>query len=264
MKKLLFPLIALLAVACGGKPTPKTYADHARMTYLQGMEALEDGDYIEATQLFSSVKTKYPYSQFAALAELRVGDTYYEQDQFVEAVGAYRTFVRRRPNHAEVGYAMWRIGEAFFQQRPSDFFILPPSFERDRGTTKDAVQAYRAFLQRFPKHKKSDSARERLLKCRRVLADFELYVAKFYLKRDKTRASIARLQGIVASFDDVPRRWLEASLILLDTYTDTTLIAEDVGIPDRDAKAKALVDAIVRKFPGTSVAKLARSKLTRR
>ena len=86
----------------------------------------------------------------------------------------------------------------------------------------------------------------------------------FYLKRAKVRAAIARLQGIVATFEDVPRRWLAASLLLLETYTDVTITAEDAGLTDREGKAKALVDAIVQKFPGTAVAKLAQSKLTTR
>ncbi|MEE2757642.1 MAG: outer membrane protein assembly factor BamD [Myxococcota bacterium] len=251
--------------ACGGGPKPSTYADHARYAYEQGLEALNDANYLEATEFFSSVKTKYPYSQYAALAEVRIGDTYFEQDQFVEAVGAYRTFIRRRPNHAEVGYAMWRIGESFFEQRPSEFFLLPPGYERDRSTTKDAVRAYRAFLLKFPKHKSALAASKKLKTCRENLADFELYVAGFYLRNERIRSAMGRLEDVVLNFDDVPSRWRKASLLLLDAYLTLGKAGSDgqIELKDGHIKARALVERISKKFPNTKFSRDAQQRLSR-
>ncbi|MBV71712.1 MAG: hypothetical protein CMH52_10265 [Myxococcales bacterium] len=266
MFRLMCALVFLFSVvACGGGPKPSTYADHAKYTYEQGVDALNDANYIEATEFFSSVKTKYPYSQYAALAEVRIGDTYFEQDQYVEAIGAYRTFIRRRPNHGEVGYAMWRIGQAFFEQRPSDFFLLPPGYERDRSTTKDAVRAYRAFLLKFPKHKFAAAAAKKLKTCRENLADFELYVAGFYLRNDRVRSALGRLEDVVLNFDDVPSRWRKASRLLLDAYLTLGQPGQDgtIDLEDGQIKAKALVERISKKFPSSQLSRDAKKRLSR-
>ena len=121
----------------------------------------------------------------AALAEVRIGDTYFQQDKYTEAIATYRAFTQRRPNHSEVPYAMFMIGEGYFEQQPSTFFLFPPSYEKDKGATRDAVRAYRAYLARFPDHEKAATAQKKLAECRAELAEFELYVARFYLKQDR-------------------------------------------------------------------------------
>ena len=158
----IFCLLGVLT-ACQQRKPEQTYADRARYLYAQGVEALEDSNYIDAIKDFTEVKNKFPYSQYAALAELRVGDTYFEQDKFVEAVDSYRIFTRRRPNHAEVPYAMFRIGQSFDQQRPGDFFCST-CLRKDRGGTRSG-ESLSSFLNRFPNDKRAGKAKTRLLDC---------------------------------------------------------------------------------------------------
>ena len=246
----------LFAVGCGSTPKPSTYGGHARQAYQLGMEALADSNFIEAVQHFTSVKNKYPYSQYAALAELRIGDTYYAQDKFVESIGAYRTFVQRRPNHREVAYALWKIGESYFEQRPSNFFLFPPGYEKDRSATKDAVRSYRVFLKRFPKHEQSAAAKSKLKTCRGDLADYELYVAQFYLRQDRPRSAVGRLETLHRGFDDLPTKWRLASLMLIDVYLKLGERDKegDVFIKDARQRASGVAERIIQKYPKSPAA----------
>ena len=38
---------------------------------------------------------------------------------------------------------MYRIGESYFEQIPSDWWFLPPSAEKDQASTRLAISAYR-------------------------------------------------------------------------------------------------------------------------
>ncbi|MBI3180449.1 MAG: outer membrane protein assembly factor BamD [Deltaproteobacteria bacterium] len=183
-------------------------------TYNNAMQDLKDGYYPEAISGFTDVKTKYPYTKYAALADLRIADTHFERGKFLEAIDAYRSFLKMHPNHAELPYAMLRIGEAYYEQIPSDWWLLPPSHEKDQGNTRAAIAAYRDLLARYPASKEAESARGRLDDCRRRLADHEMYVARFYFKRERYKAAAERAEGLVRDYPslgfDEEALWLMA------------------------------------------------------
>ena len=218
MRWTILSLIGLLFTSACGAPVDRSYTQTAQYRYERGLEALESGDYLEAVKAFNLVKNKFAYSKFAALAELRVADTYFEQDKKVLAIDAYDAFVQRRPNHAQVPYAMWRIGESYFKQLPSDFFLLPPPHEKDQGTTRDALRAIRRYVERFPDDTHVPQANSRILQCRQSLADHELYVAGFYLKQNRPESAWGRLETVHQDFRDVPDRWQQASELLIEVY----------------------------------------------
>lgn len=250
---ILFAFACLVALGgplagCQSQPADRSYQGTARFRYESGLEALRDGNFLEAVQQFTIVKNRFAYSQYAALAELRIADAYYEQAKYIESIDAYRTFVQRRPNHPEVPYALFRIGESYFQQRPSDFFLFPPIHEKDLGTTKDALRAYETFLARFPQDQRVDEARARVVEGRRTLADYELYVARFYLGQDRPSSARGRLEAVVAEFEDVDDRWRDGARLLIDVYREL----------DEEAKARQVAIALIEKQPTSAEADEAR------
>lgn len=251
---MLLLLACLPLVACGGDQVQdQSYAGSARRTYELGEEALEDEDYEEAVRHFSVVKNKFAYSRYAAMAELRIADTYFAQDKHLEAIDAYRTFMQAHPSHEEVSYAMWRIGEAYYRQIPSDFFLFPPAHEKDQAQTQDAVRHLERFVERYPQDKNADQARERIRECREMLADYELYVAKFYLHQERPASARGRLEQVVEKFPDLADRWSEAALLLVGAY-------RDLGM---DAEARVLGERLVKTHPGRPEADDVRDVLSR-
>ena len=79
--------------------TPKNAQD----TYEVAMEDLQDGLFPEAISGFTELKTKYPYSKYAALADLRIADTHFERAKYVEAIDAYRAFLKFHPGSCRSG-----------------------------------------------------------------------------------------------------------------------------------------------------------------
>src|SRR5690349_2485867 len=96
---------------------------NAQELYDQSMEDLDDALYPEALKGFADLKAKYPYTKFSALADLRTADTHLARGKHIEAVDAYRNFLKFHPNHEEAPYAMMQIGEAYFSQIPDDWFF---------------------------------------------------------------------------------------------------------------------------------------------
>jgi outer membrane protein assembly factor BamD len=262
-----FPLLALCLIpplvgqGCGSAPVEANYADSARAAYDEAMEYFEDEDFLEAVKRLTTVKNKYAYSKYAALAELRIADAYYEQEKWVEAIDAYRTFAQSRPNHGDVPYALWRVGRSYFEQIPSDFFILPPVHERDPAATKDALRALGTFVDRYPDHEQTPDARERILSCRRLLADQELYVARFYMRQDRPVSARGRLEIIVAQYADLPDRWSEAALRLVRVYMEIAATAPAAEVDELNAKARQMAMRLIQDQPAATESEEARDLL---
>lgn len=206
-----------MLLGCGTQVKIKAKSE-AEAVYLQGMNALNDEDYLTATERFRVVKTKYLFSPFAALAELRLGDTSFAQSRHYEAIEIFRLFIQSRPNHAEVPYAYWKIGAAYAAQRPSNFFLLPPAHERDRGPTKDALRALQDYIGRYPKHKHALEAQKLVKICRLELGTYELYVARFYKSREKWRAAKGRYEVLLERFKDQRDLWQQGAEELVVVY----------------------------------------------
>jgi outer membrane protein assembly factor BamD len=190
---------------------PKSEAEAA---YRQGVEMMASGQYIDATQRFNYVRLKFPYSsRWTTLAELRLADLAFEQSRFLQAAELYAQFVKGHPSHEDVPYALLRAGDCFYEQMPGDLFILPDPWQRDLASTRQAEDAYRRFIIRYPDGDLTDKARARLLEVRERLARSELYIAEFYLKRDQPIGALNRLLTMAERYPSTPS--LDRGLFLL-------------------------------------------------
>jgi outer membrane protein assembly factor BamD len=198
-------LLALSACAHGALGGDTKYGKSAEEDYRAGAEELRTHNYAEATRYFEHVKTKYPFSKYAALAELRLADAKFDQDHPIEAADAYQQFVKLHPNHEEADYAAYRAGFAYWKEGPSDFFLFPPPAEKDLAQVRDAAKALAAFLEKYPTSKYRPEAEKLVARARGLLADHEWSVAQFYVKRGHWMGAAGRLEGLVRDYPGSPR-----------------------------------------------------------
>ncbi|MDW8363275.1 MAG: outer membrane protein assembly factor BamD [Myxococcales bacterium] len=245
-------LLALIVPACGAGPTRTSlsYADRAREAYERAMEDFENDNCVEAEPAFREVRREFPYSRYAALAELRIADCLLAQGKHDEAIAAYRRFTRSRPSHPEVPYARFRVAEAHFQRIPDEWLLSPPAYERDQGPTRDALQQLRRFLEDYPEDERAGQARRMERRCLELLARHELYVARFYLDRDRPLAAIGRLRTALRAYEGSGVE-AEALLLLGRTY---------LHLRDRH-QARRAFEELVTRFPRSGYAAQARAYL---
>ena len=101
------------------------------------------------------------------------------------------------------GYASFRIGEAYFKQLPGDFWLFPPSFEKDQSSTEDAANELKSFLDKYPDSPYRDKAKDILVKVGKRLADHEWYVARYYWDRGKPMGTVLRLRRLLERYRGV-------------------------------------------------------------
>jgi outer membrane protein assembly factor BamD len=183
-----------------GKPV--TYSLTAKQNYEKGLAELKDENYPEAQKYFQFVKSKYPFSKYAVMAELAIADTQFARGNYTEAVDSYKTFARLHPTHEKVedGYVAFRIGESYVKDMPEDVWILPPSYEKDQSAVFDAQRELDDFMRKYPSSPYLGKAKELRKEVLKRLVDHEVYVARFYLHSDHPKAAALRLEGAIRRY----------------------------------------------------------------
>jgi len=249
--------LGLLAVACGLPGcsaqaqltgTKVSYSNTARKNYRKGVKALKGKNFEDATKYFKFLKARYPFSKYSTLGELRLADVLRDSEKFIAAIDAYKTFIKEHPTHpmVESGYAAFHIGMCFWKLTPGDFFIMPPSEEKDQTSSEAAMLAFKRFMKRFPDSPHKKKAKQYYQKALRRLAAHEMYVAKFYLGRGKPKGAIFRLKYLIKKYPDAG---LEPQVLFLLGRTYLGL--------KKHKRALAVFRSIIKKYPGNYNAKKA-------
>jgi outer membrane protein assembly factor BamD len=243
------------AAACGGKSGSGAvdYSVSAQKNYEKGLKELESKDWVAASKYFGFIKTRFPYSKYAVLAELRLADAEFGAEQYLEAIDSYRLFIKFHPTHEMVanGYASYRIGEGYYKQLSGDFWMFPPSFEKDQSSTEDAANELKSFLDKYPDSPYRDKAKQIVITVGKRLADHEWYVARYYWDRGKPMGTVIRLRRLLERYRGVG--YDEEALWLLGR----AYVA--VAMPDR---ARGVWSELVNKYPKSGRADDAKSALS--
>jgi outer membrane protein assembly factor BamD len=258
--------VALVSFACSEtatnffKTTP-TFAPTAEQNYQKGLKELKSGNWLMAAQYFRHVRSTFGFSKWATLSELGLADCDFGADKFTEAIDDYKNFIKAHPGNDRVqdGYAAYKIGQAYFKQIPSDWFVVPPSYEKDQGPVNDALRELSAFVDQYGDSTYAPEARKMVGNCVKRLTDHELYVARFYLDQNHPYSAIARLEGIVQKYP-YSEREPEIMLLLGKTYLKMNKptearatfvkLAGQHGDDYRAEKAKLYIQFIDKRYAG--------------
>src|SRR5271157_2269693 len=83
----------------------------------QGIKDLKKKNYEDAIDTFEKVKDRYPYSEQALLAQIKLADAYFYKKKYDEALQAYKDFEKLHPTNKAVPYCVYRQGLCYYRQR---------------------------------------------------------------------------------------------------------------------------------------------------
>ena len=161
----------------------------------KGMASFEEEDYKDALKAFNTLKERYPYSRYAILAELKVADAHFYRKEYPEAIGAYEDFVQLHPKNEAIPYVKYQIGVCYYEQMLSR--------DRDQTPTRLAILSFERLLKEHYDSAYASEATKKINDCRKLLAEHELYVGRFYYKSKHYSAALGRFEGVLTGYMDV-------------------------------------------------------------
>ena len=244
-------LVGGLAAGCTSSNAGNlAYGDRAQAAYAAALDDFYDDDCLIAEPAFGEVRRNFPYSRFAALAELRVADCQFRDAKFPEAIQSYRQFIRYRPSHPEVPYAYFQAALAHHEQIPTEWLLSPPAYERDQHFTQESLRLFRRFILDYPEDPLVGRAQQKVKQAVQMLASHEFYVANFYADRDFPKAAAGRLRTLLRSYPDSGFE-SRALLLLGEQYME---------LADRQ-RARATFEELLDRFPKADEVDSARDHL---
>ena len=163
--------------------------------YKSAEDLEKDERWEEAIQRYSDVKNKHPYSRFAVMAELKIGDVHFLREAFVEAQNAYQLFKDFHTKHAQIDYVTFRLGLSYFKQ-------LPPTIDRDLSLAEKAILYFDEVINSYPQSQYVKEARDRRGEALHMLAEKELYVARFYVKKKQYDSALKRFEYLLKTYSN--------------------------------------------------------------
>jgi outer membrane protein assembly factor BamD len=198
MRKIALIIFAgLIALSCSKKvPLPVPFV--AENVFAEANEKLKKKDYEEARKLFEDIKLKDTGNAYAPLAQLRIADSYVQEEEPEVAVDEFREFVRDYPMHRYASYAQYQIGLVYYNM------IKGP--DRGYGAAVRALDEFEALERLYPRHPYKETVKYKMDRARDVIADHEFLVGDFYFKKGAYRGAVDRLGGLLRDFPDYGRR----------------------------------------------------------
>ncbi len=219
LRVLLLLAAAALGACAGPASTDITANWSAQKLYSQAKDEMNSGAYDTATKYFEKLESRYPYGILAQQALIEAAYGHYKQGDRAEALAACDRFLRIYPNNPDTDYVLYLKGRIDFYQEDSWFaaFSRQKPYERDQRAAKEAFDAFKQLVTRFPHSKYAPDARQRMRYIINALASYDAGVALFYDHRGAYVAAADRAQQAIHDYPDAPAVEL-ALAVLVDSY----------------------------------------------
>jgi outer membrane protein assembly factor BamD len=190
-------LLAPLLAGCGGGASEQKANTSAPVLpveelYNNGMDALAADRYATAADQFTAIEENYPYSTWAARAQLMLGYTQYLRNNYDQAIATLDRYIQLHPAGADVAYATYLRALCFYEQIED--------VQRDQKATVDAMAALKEVADRFPGTPYARDARLKIDLARDHLAGKEMAIGRYYENQHLYEAAINRFQRVVQDF----------------------------------------------------------------
>ena len=230
-------IVAMCAslAACGSSKQKQKFAYVERPVetlYAEATRELERKRFDRAIAYFEEVERQHPYSAWARRAMLMKAFSYYQGNDYEEAVEALDQFISLHPGNKDAPYAYYLKAMCFYE-RIRDV-------GRDQEYTDNAVAALNDVIRRYPDSEYARDSRLKLDLTFDHLAGKEMYIGRFYLKDNKHIAAINRFKVVIEQYQTtshVP----EALHRIVEAYLE-------IGIVD---EARAAAAVLGFNYPGS-------------
>lgn len=155
---------------------------------------MQDKNYLEAIKLYNKLKENYPFSPYTIEAELSLADAYFLDAEYIYATEAYKDFEALHPRDNKIPYVLYQIGMSQLRS-----FI---SIDRPTTDIQEAHEYFNRLVQTFPNSEYTTSAKEKMVECRRIMAEHELYIADVFWNMKKYGSAWKRYQFIADNFQE--------------------------------------------------------------
>ena len=196
-KIILFFIIVLLYSCSGNKKTEDLILEkdldlQMIEAYKEGRQALDKGDALFAVKKFNEAEILFPQSIWAPRSALMAAYSYYAWAYYGDAISEAERYLKRYPKDKNLAYAHYIIGLSYYENIQDEKRNLKPLIE--------AKKKFNFILLNYPNTDFALDAKYKLDLIEDILASKEIYIGKYYLKKNKWIPAIKRFKTVVHEY----------------------------------------------------------------
>ena len=196
---LIYFIIFILLFSCSKKIDKKTVIKEKNLetqmieVYKQGIEEFERGDVIFAGRKFSEAELLFPQSIWAPRAVLMSAYGYFSQGYYSYAINDLERFLIKYKNHPQTDYAYYLMALCHYDQIIDE--------KKDLKEILLAKKYFEIVINNYPNTDYAKDSKYKLDYITEVMASKEMYLARYYLEREKWIPAIKRFQKVISDYD---------------------------------------------------------------
>jgi outer membrane protein assembly factor BamD len=196
-------LAVTLLVACATNEEKEESMTAAQM-YERASSTVRNGNWELAVKQLRRVQARFPFDPYALQAHLDLIDVHLQQGDYEAVVEEADRFVRENPRHAEVPYALYMKGMAYWDDEISVFsrWFGVDEAQREPGRAQRSFQYFRELALAHPDSKYAVDARARMVHLQNRLARHEIWVADYYMRRGAYVGATRRAKRVLEDFPE--------------------------------------------------------------
>ena len=161
--------------------------------YNDGLKELERGDAIYAARKFNEAELLYPQSIWAPRAALMASYSYFSYLYYSDAVLELEKFLDKYKNHPRRDYAYYLLAICHYDQIVDE--------KKDLGEIIEADKYFKIVIKDYPNTEFALDSEFKLELIKEILASKEMYLARYYLDRQKWIPAMNRFKKITTDYD---------------------------------------------------------------
>tara|TARA_B100000963_G_scaffold28481_1_gene21055 strand:- start:131 stop:970 length:840 start_codon:yes stop_codon:yes gene_type:complete len=161
--------------------------------YNEGLEELEKNDVIYAARKFNEAELIYPQSIWAPRAALMAAYAYFSQLYYDDTIVELEKFLQKYKNHPRRDYAYYLLALSHYN--------LIVDETKDLEEILKAEKYFKFIIKNFPDTEFSIDSEFKLELIKEILASKEMYLARYYVDREKWIPAINRFKTVINDYE---------------------------------------------------------------
>tara|TARA_B100000686_G_scaffold335585_1_gene404349 strand:- start:138 stop:977 length:840 start_codon:yes stop_codon:yes gene_type:complete len=161
--------------------------------YNDGLKELDKGDAIYAAKKFNEAELLYPQSIWAPRAALMAAYSYFSQFYYSDSILELEKFLDKYKNHPQRDYAYYLLALSHYDQIVDE--------TKDLNEILKAKKYFKIVIQKYPNTDFALDSEYKLELIQELLASKEMYLARYYVEREKWIPAINRFKTVVKDYD---------------------------------------------------------------
>ena len=161
--------------------------------YNEGLEELEKNDVIYAARKFNEAELLYPQSVWAPRAALMAAYAYFSQLYYDDTILELEKFLQKYKNHPRRDYAYYLLALSHYN------LIIDET--KDLEEILKAEKYFQIIIKNYPNTEFAIDSEFKLELIQEILASKEMYLARYYVDREKWIPAINRFKTVINDYE---------------------------------------------------------------